>query len=246
MTQATQLSDLAFRRQAEESAPRAFLYHVPYQPGTLEPSDCEQLKQLVRLVVETFEQQGIRATHCVEVERISAVPWRGIIQRHARHWRISTGLSLRPKGALPEPVTMANILKAKAPEPLYVTYCIQQDEYIAERFPEEEIPDPTDLFLGSGGCSVYMASAADDFLPRTRAVFAPGIHEAYSNFDFFLPKYSLNDWTSATDDDIAKWFGEFGAYIGEVEDEPGLLVASSGPLDSIQEAMQRILVERLP
>jgi len=211
----------------------AYLYHVGLGEKPLEALELARLRSFVgRMVTSLVEARALQASYFVQVAKIEKQPWRDLLSQNARFWKIRTGLGCRPGRPLPRVPTLKDIATLRRPVLPEMVYEILPDPDIRHfLLPGEEIPSVTDVYLGCGGCGVFLVADGDVFTREAKAVFGGKLDEMFDRFfECFVPLFGLKDFTSASRETVRLWFDLFEIYIGEVQDEPGLLIASRQPI----------------
>ena len=220
----------------------AYLYHIPLSGKALDAEELARLRSFVQeLVARLASLKSVKPQYFVQVARLQKHPWRDLLSQNAPSWSVKTGLGIRPKRALPAPLTLIDILSLKPPVMPEAVYQIQPDESIHLFHPDQEIPSVTNIYLGSGGCLVFLVADEAGFLPQAKHIFAAKLDPAFTGFDFCLPLLGLKDFTSASAETIHTWFRLFDVYIAEIQDEPGILVASREPITQLLAELQHFL-----
>jgi hypothetical protein len=218
------------------------LYHIPLEGKALDAGELARLRSFVQeLVGRLVSLRGVKPQYFVQVARLQKPPWRDLLYQNARFWSVNTGLGIRPGRPLPAPLTLVDVLSLKRPVMPEVVYQVNPDEHVHLFHPRQEIPSATNTYLGSGGCVVFLVTDAAGFLLQAKKTFAAGLDPALAAFDFCVPLLSLKDFTSASVETIQAWFRLFDVYIAEIQDEPGILVASREPITQLLAELQHFL-----
>jgi hypothetical protein len=227
---------------SEPTAPPAYLYHIPLPGAPLDERELERLRRFVHELVGTLSSaKSLAPQYFVRMRRLDKEPWSDLMSANSQFWRVKVGLGIHPGKPLPAPPTLRDVFSMKAMVLPELTYKIDTNPYIHTFLPNCEIPSPTNVYLGCGGCEVFLVANTAEFLPEAKKVFAEKLHPSYGGFDFYVPLLGLKDFTCASPDTIRLWFALFEVFIAEVRDEPGLLVASREPIAQPLAALQYIL-----
>lgn|SRR5262249_38001276 len=210
----------------------AYVYHIPVAGKPLEPGERMRLGSLVKeLIAQLASGRELQPRYFVQTSRLQKPPWRDLLHENAKFWSVKTGLVVRPNRPLPGPLTIKDILSLKPPILPELVHEIGEDKNIRFFAPDQTIPSVIDVYLGCGGCAIFLVADPAEFLPQAKRLFASTLDPAFAGFDFCLPVFKLKDFTSASADTLETWFRLFDVYIAEVQEDPGLLIASREPLD---------------
>jgi hypothetical protein len=220
----------------------AYLYHIPLQGTPLDESEIERLRSFVGKLVTTLSAaKSLVPQYFVQMRRLNKQPWSDLMSANSQFWRVKVGLGIHPGKPLPGPPTIKDILSMKGMVLPELVYTIDRNPYIHEFLPNCEIPSPTNVYLGCGGCEVFLVTNPAEFLPEAKKLFGEKLHPSYAGFHFHVPLFGLNDFVSASTGTIRLWFELFDVFIAEVRDEPGLLIASREPIPQPLADLQHIL-----
>lgn len=236
----TSSTDLA-PKITERIAP-GYFYHIPLHGKALDMDELARLRHFVHQLVTTLTStKSLQAQYFVQMRRLDKEPWSDLLSTNAQFWTVKVGLGIRPGKPLPAPPTLKDTLSPKVRTPSELVYKIDKDPHIHIFLPNHEIPSPINVYLGCGGCEVFLVAKPNEFLPKAKKIFANELHPAYAGLGFCLPLLGLKDFTSASVETIRVWFDLFDVFIAEVQDEPGVLIASREPIAQPLAGLQHIL-----
>jgi hypothetical protein len=230
------------QKTQDQTAPPAYLYHIPLHGKPLDEDELSRLRRFVYQLVSILSStRSLAGQYFIQIPRLGKEPWNDLLSMNSKFWRVAVGLGIRPAKPLPAPPNLKDVLSRKLPIPLELVYKIDTNPYIHIFIPNPKIPSPASIYLGCGGCQLFLVTNPDEFLPRAKSVFAKGLHSSLEVHDFCVPLFGLKDFVSASAETIRIWFDLFDVFVGEVQDEPGILIASREPITQPLADLQHFL-----
>ena len=222
--------------------PPAYLYHIPLPGAPLDEQELERLRHFVDELVKALSSaKSFAPQYFVRMRRLDKEPWSDRMSANSQFWRVKVGLGIHPGKPLPAPPSLKDVFSTKVMVLPELVYKIDTNPYVDTFLPNCEIPSPTNIYLGCGGCEVFLAANPPEFLADARRLFAEKLDPAYASLPFCVPLLGLQDFVGASRDTIRLWFGLFEVFIAEVRDDPGLLIASREPITQPLADLQHFL-----
>jgi len=228
----------AYRKGIGAIAGSIYLYHVPVSAYPIPEPDLVRLKGFLnQLITGIADKYRLEPKYFVQTKYVTVGEWPEMLSKHSSNWTLQTGLGMRPDRQL----LFGVFTNSPRPSPADLVYHISKDEHFERFFPDRKWLSASDVYLGSGGVIICMASDGEKFLERTRQFYLTRVPSAYQDLDFYLPIIDMDDFGKVSENLTKVWFGFFDVYITETISDPGILIASRHNLDDLLAGFQSVL-----
>jgi hypothetical protein len=241
-----------------------YVHHIPYPSVPVPPAELRRFRAFVNaLLTELMRPKPLQALYLVHPLKIPPDVWREENRKFAICWEWESGQAVRliepPDGkpaqksksvkfmedlakAFPEELsTLPASMRDTTPRNAEIVHLLRQNEDFTRIFPKQQWFSPMEVFLGNGGCTLYLVEDPELFFKLGKAITITKSDPGLGSLDFAVPFFQLEDFDSASPETLEIWFRLFEVYISENREDRGLVVASRHDIGSIIERVQSIL-----
>jgi len=235
-------SGMRFIGSYKMGAESIYLYHVSVSAYPIPEPDLVRLKEFLnQFVTAIANEYRLEPEYFVQTEYVIVGGWPELLSKYGSYWKVETGLGMRPDWSSLKAKGALKRLFTKSPAPSELVYRLSRDEHFERFFPGLKWLSAVDVYLGSGGVAICMASDGEKFLERTRQFYLTDLDSAYRHLDFYFPIIDIDDFEKVSEKLTKVWFGFFDVYIAETKSDPGILIASRHNLGGLMARFQPVL-----
>lgn len=256
----------ATEQQGNQGAGRpGYVYHIPYNSLPVPEEELARYRLfLTMLVTDLLKARQLQALYMVHPLRLPPELWREGSRKFAVCWDWGAGQLVRlqepregqtPKKtqseqymedlakALPEQLgTVPAAMRERRVNTADMVHLLQANQDFPQLFPKRRWFSPLEVFLGGGGCELYLVENEDAFFRMGKALTIGKADVSLGALDFAVPVFTLEDFASALPEALETWFRLFEIYISENREDGGLLIASRHDIAAVIERAQTCLL----
>jgi hypothetical protein len=257
-----EMDEISFQDSAEAVGASGYVQYIPYAAVPLAPDDLRRHRELLNtLITELQQAEGLHAMYLLHPLRIQPELWREQNRKFAICWEWEVGQSVRLTETSVEPEnpqaqkffgTLAKIFPdelghlpqstvSSRNKNAEISHLLRRNEDFDKMFPRRRWFSPLEVFLGSGGCGVFLVRDPEAFHKMGKAVTILKADPGLGSLEYAVPRFSLQDFCNASREELETWMQLFELYITEEPDEPGILLASRRDLSSSIERIRTSL-----